>query len=115
MSFDSRRLERLEMPASVRSSTESSAVATPTHVWPDGFSKRHSFMGSRRSGRTKLGICPSQINLRTINPMNENEISAPVSEEIYRIQTKAKGPAGSLPITEEMLRNQPSGDLFGLT
>jgi putative YjhG/YagF family dehydratase len=35
--------------------------------------------------------------------------------EIYRLQTHAHGPAGSLPITEEMLRNSPSGDLFGLT
>jgi putative YjhG/YagF family dehydratase len=35
--------------------------------------------------------------------------------DIYRIQTKARGPAGRLPITEEMLRHNPSGDLFGLT
>lgn len=35
--------------------------------------------------------------------------------DIYRIQTKADGPAGSLPLTEEMLLNRPSGDLFGLT
>ncbi len=47
--------------------------------------------------------------------MNESDIFLSASEEIYSIQTKAKGPVGSLPITEEMLRNQPSGDLFGLT
>ncbi len=35
--------------------------------------------------------------------------------EIYRIQTHAPGPGGSLPLTEEMLRHRPSGDLFGLT
>ncbi|MGA3283344.1 MAG: YjhG/YagF family D-xylonate dehydratase [Verrucomicrobiota bacterium] len=35
--------------------------------------------------------------------------------DIYRIQTHAHGPAGSLPITEEMLLNSPSGDLFGMT
>jgi putative YjhG/YagF family dehydratase len=35
--------------------------------------------------------------------------------EIYRIQTRATGPAGSLPITEEMLLKNPSGDVFGLT
>jgi putative YjhG/YagF family dehydratase len=35
--------------------------------------------------------------------------------EIYHIQTQAPGPAGSLPITEEMLLNRPSGDLFGLS
>src|SRR5258707_15580795 len=34
---------------------------------------------------------------------------------IYQLQTKAPGPAGSLPITEDLLRNSPSGDLFGLT
>ena len=31
------------------------------------------------------------------------------------IQTEAAGPAGQLPFTEEMLRDRPSGDLFGLT
>ena len=35
--------------------------------------------------------------------------------EIYRIRTQASGPAGSLPVTEEMLRHSPSGDLFGMT
>ncbi|MEK7780103.1 MAG: YjhG/YagF family D-xylonate dehydratase [Verrucomicrobiota bacterium] len=35
--------------------------------------------------------------------------------EIYQIQTRASGPAGSLPITEEMLLHSPSGDLFGMT
>jgi putative YjhG/YagF family dehydratase len=35
--------------------------------------------------------------------------------EIYRIQTHASGPAGSLPLTEELLLNSPSGDLFGLS
>ncbi|MGE3819606.1 MAG: dihydroxy-acid dehydratase, partial [Isosphaeraceae bacterium] len=33
----------------------------------------------------------------------------------FEVQTKADGPAGSLPLTDEMLRQWPSGDLFGLT
>jgi hypothetical protein len=37
------------------------------------------------------------------------------SPDIYRVQTKAAGPAGSLPFTDEMLRERPSGDLFGLS
>src|SRR6478736_6627387 len=37
------------------------------------------------------------------------------SAEIYCIQTCGSGPAGSLPLTEEMLLQSPSGDLFGLT
>src|SRR6185503_19249846 len=35
--------------------------------------------------------------------------------EIYSVHTRAAGPAGSLPLTEEMLRNWSSGDLFGLS
>jgi putative YjhG/YagF family dehydratase len=33
----------------------------------------------------------------------------------YDIQTSAAGPPGSLPLTEELLLNAPSGDLFGLS
>jgi dihydroxyacid dehydratase/phosphogluconate dehydratase len=39
----------------------------------------------------------------------------PDDDRIYQIQTRAPGPAGSLPLTEEMLRQSPSGDIFGLT
>jgi putative YjhG/YagF family dehydratase len=35
--------------------------------------------------------------------------------EIYQIMTKAAGPPGELPLTEEMLRQAPSGDIFGWT
>jgi putative YjhG/YagF family dehydratase len=35
--------------------------------------------------------------------------------DIYQIQTKAPGPAGKLPVTEDLLLNRPSGDLFGMT
>jgi xylonate dehydratase len=38
-----------------------------------------------------------------------------VSSEIFRVQTKAAGPSGTLPLTEEFLRDRPSGDIFGLT
>jgi xylonate dehydratase len=34
---------------------------------------------------------------------------------VYDVRTKAAGPTGSLPLTEEMLREAPSGDLFGWT
>lgn len=37
------------------------------------------------------------------------------SRDIYDVATKAPGPAGELPLTEEMLLNRPSGDLFGLS
>lgn len=34
---------------------------------------------------------------------------------IYEIRTRAPGPQGSLPLTEQMLRSRPSGDIFGWT
>lgn len=36
-------------------------------------------------------------------------------DNIYSIITKTAGPAGSLPLTDEMLRTSPSGDIFGLS
>lgn len=35
--------------------------------------------------------------------------------DVYQVLTKAPGPQGSLPLTDEFLRTRPSGDLFGLT
>src|SRR5271154_1460304 len=35
--------------------------------------------------------------------------------QLLAVQTKAAGPAGSLPLSAEMLREWPSGDLFGLS
>jgi putative YjhG/YagF family dehydratase len=34
---------------------------------------------------------------------------------LYEVQTSAAGPAGSLPLTEELLLHAPSGDVFGLS
>src|SRR3954468_1334871 len=36
-------------------------------------------------------------------------------DDVLDVRTKAAGPGGSLPLTEQMLRNWASGDLFGLT
>src|SRR5262245_46848122 len=47
--------------------------------------------------------------------MNQSENLATDSPDIFQIQTKARGPIGKLPLTEEMLLNRPSGDIFGLT
>ena len=51
-----------------------------------------------------------------INPMSaRNDIFDSAAPDIYQIQTQAHGPAGSLPITDQLLRHSPSGDIFGLT
>src|SRR3954453_19104743 len=34
---------------------------------------------------------------------------------LYDVPTNVAGPSGSLPLTEDLLRNAPSGDLFGWT
>lgn len=39
----------------------------------------------------------------------------PDNPSIYELRTRAAGPAGALPLTEDLLRTAPSGDLFGLT
>lgn len=39
----------------------------------------------------------------------------PADNSIYHVRTKAPGPAGRLPLTEAILRDSPSGDLFGWT
>lgn len=36
-------------------------------------------------------------------------------DDLYDVPARAKGPSGSLPLTAEMLRERPSGDLFGLS
>jgi xylonate dehydratase len=36
-------------------------------------------------------------------------------KELWNVNTHASGPPGRLPLTEEMLRHAPSGNLFGLT
>jgi putative YjhG/YagF family dehydratase len=35
--------------------------------------------------------------------------------DIFQIRTKAPGPSGTLPVTEDLLLRRPSGDLFGMT
>ena len=44
-----------------------------------------------------------------------HEIFPAADASLYEIRTQAEGPKGTLPLTEEMLRNRPSGDIFGWT
>jgi putative YjhG/YagF family dehydratase len=43
------------------------------------------------------------------------DLFASDSDSVFDVRTKAHGPEGSLPLTAEMLRDRPSGDLFGLS
>jgi xylonate dehydratase len=44
-----------------------------------------------------------------------NDPFAALSADVFRVRTKAAGPEGKLPVTPELLRDRPSGDLFGMT
>jgi len=47
--------------------------------------------------------------------MTAAELFGPFSPDLARLRTRGPGPAGKLPLTEAMLREAPSGDLFGMT
>jgi putative YjhG/YagF family dehydratase len=47
-------------------------------------------------------------------PPDLNQFDSP-DASLFEVPTRAPGPSGALPFTEEMLRERPSGDLFGWT
>ena len=50
------------------------------------------------------------------SPDLESLLESPDADGLYDdVRTHAAGPAGQLPLDEDMLRNWPSGDLFGLS
>ena len=56
--------------------------------------------------------------MANVSSTSNREMSAildSADQSVYEVTTKADGPAGSLPLTDEMLSDWPSGDLFGLT
>jgi putative YjhG/YagF family dehydratase len=52
-------------------------------------------------------------DMPTASPELDSVLDSPA--DVFAMATKAAGPAGSLPLTEQMLLNWASGDLFGLT
>ncbi|MFM1996244.1 MAG: hypothetical protein RLZZ111_631 [Planctomycetota bacterium] len=53
---------------------------------------------------------------RNLDPArSESDALGPDDPAIYAIATTAAGASGSLPLTDRMLRESPSGDLFGLS
>ncbi len=84
--------------------------------------------GSRGRGAGRCGVPPIggfQQDLPTGSPgtlfsvllavVTPAELFAAGPDEIYSPRTRATGPVGKLPVTEDLLLNRPSGDLFGLT
>ena len=55
------------------------------------------------------GSAPPESKQRAVSQIDGDQ------EGIYEVVTRAPGPDGSLPLTDRMLREEPSGNLFGLT
>ena len=53
---------------------------------------------------------PAQTHVPTMTSILDSGETA-----LFDVRSKARGPQGSLPFTDDMLRNAPSGDLFGWT
>ena len=47
--------------------------------------------------------------------MTMDELFRPNSPDVFQVRTRAKGPAGTLPLDANMLLEEPSGNIFGLT
>ena len=41
------------------------------------------------------------------------ELVETADESLFTLSTTVRGPAGKLPLTDDLLRHSPSGDLFG--
>ena len=54
-------------------------------------------------------------SLRTATAMTLPELLGASDPACFEVESQAEGPAGALPLTDEMLRHWPSGDLFGLS
>ncbi len=54
-------------------------------------------------------------NSQNSKPISLSSILEADSPSVFDITTKGPGPTGSLPLTENMLRNWASGDIFGMT
>ena len=63
----------------------------------------------RRGGRDGPRVRPVQLT------PDRHASPSPADEDLYRVETSAPGPPGALPLTPELLRDRPSGDVFGLT
>jgi len=53
--------------------------------------------------------------MKTPSPLSFESVVGYSDPAIYDIRSSASGPDGSLPLTDEMLRTSPSGDLFALS
>src|SRR3954447_12639616 len=58
---------------------------------------------------------PTMATVRPASNVTLRNLIGEADPACLDVQTKADGPAGALPLTDTMLREWPSGDLFGLS
>ena len=82
----------------------------------------HDDNGENLSSDTQTSIgtvahCPAHIAQTFSNPDTEKPMISNLLETrdnaVYELLTTTAGPAGKLPLTDDLLRHAPSGDLFG--
>jgi len=81
----------------------------PIWVWYDMYPAREAGPELRRSPREGGQFANASGGAVSSNQFDSNDAA------LFDVATHVPGPAGSLPLTEDMLRNLPSGDVFGWT
>jgi putative YjhG/YagF family dehydratase len=97
-----------EYPSTPSISQHSPRLAGPAAVWRE-------WRGCRGQPSSRHCVFALKPGAGSIGGMNLRELCEGAALDVFRVRTKAAGPAGSLPLTEEFLRERPSGDVFGLT
>lgn len=78
---------------------------------PNSFNQR----GKRGKNLGSPDVSPSPLWFTKMKVAAGKSFLQVEDDGIFEIRTHADGPAGKLPLSEEMLKNWPSGDLFGLS
>ncbi len=69
----------------------------------------------KEHGREGLRVANKKPKKHNALESLQNLLDTPTHRAVYEIATHAEGPRGTLPLTGDMLRQWPSGDLFGLS
>src|SRR3954452_13085221 len=86
-------------------------------------SRRRSCFDRGNQTRRRLAAPPARRPARidldapmpTRAPVSVADLIGESDPSCFDVQSRADGPSGTLPLTDEMLKEWPSGDLFGLS
>ena len=72
--------------------------------------RRRLLLARHRPGHAARGAGGKGAGMSTVGDVFDSG-----TPDIYEVETRAPGPAGRLPLTEDLLRHSPSGDAFGMS